>query len=78
MDLDKNINNSNFTNNLNNNSNQNQFQEEIKSMMDNLDYENAKEAIEFYLKKDENNCVLLEYYSEVLIQLDDIEKAEKV
>ena len=49
-------------------------------MLDNLDYENAKEACEFYLNKPENkdNCILLEYYSEVLIQLDEIGLAIKV
>lgn len=52
--------------------------DEVKTLLENLDYEAAKPVIEFYLKQDESNIPLLEAYSEVLLQLDKVADAEKV
>jgi hypothetical protein len=62
------------------NINQNQPQEfdHINTLIENLNYEEAKNQLLIKLKQDPNNIEILDIISEVLFNLDEIEDAKQV
>jgi hypothetical protein len=52
--------------------------EEINSLIENLDFENAKVLLQKKLKQDSGNTTAMDLMSEVYLGLDDTENAIKV